>query len=215
MPSMHHSFIDKYSDLGSPIHRLDVRLKIGLAFVTLILILITPPSFAVLLPIYAVIILILWFISRLPLMHLVKRLGITLPFIVLMALGALFVSGEISPLHRYIFIVAKAILAIAILTLLTSTARFPLLLKGLSWFGMPRIMISIMSFLYRYLFIVIDEAERLSVGRRSRQLSDSRVLAWKSRSWMIGTLFLRSMERSERVYRAMLARGFTGMIRTE
>lgn len=101
-----------------------------------------------------------------------------------------------------------------ILTLLTSTTPFPQLLHGFGCLGMPRIMRSLLAFLYRYIYIIFDEAERLSMGRRSRQFAPSRVLAWKSRAWMIGTLFLRSLDRSERVYRAMLARGFTGDMKT-
>ena len=211
---MHHSFIDKYSDRSSIIHRVDAQLKIIIAFAALIIIIGTPQNYAMALVGYAIVIGICWLISRVPLTHLVKRLGIALPFVTLIAVGTAFGGNLSSPLDRFVVIVAKAALAITVLTILTSTTRFPQMLKGCSRLGMPRVISSIMAFLYRYIFILIDEAERLNMGRRSRRFSRSRRLAWKGRAWMTGALFVRSLERSERVYQAMLARGFSGQIHT-
>lgn len=210
---MHHSFIDRYSDGASPIHRLGASLKIFLIIVSLICIIITPYRWFALLAIYAFLIGLAWMISRVPPAHLFKRLRLIVPFIAIIALGAFFAEGPVPPLGRYLLIVCKSILAIAVLTMLTSTTRFPDLLKGFSRLGMPRILVAILAFLYRYIFILIDEAERLNIGRLSRHLSSSRRLAWKGRAWMMGTLFVRSIDKSERVYQAMLARGFTGEIK--
>jgi len=212
---MHHSFIDKYSDGTSAIHRFDVRLKIVLSIATLICILSTPQAYMVLLAGYAALILLGWWAAHLPWKHLAQRIGIALPFVALIALGTLIAADRDTRVLYFFFIVAKAALAIGVLSLLTSTTRFPQLLDGFAWFGAPRILTAVLAFLYRYLFILLDEGERLSIGRRSRQLARRRALAWKSRAWMVGTLFLRSLERSERVYHAMLARGFSGSIRRE
>jgi cobalt/nickel transport system permease protein len=210
---MHHSFIDKYSDRSSAVHNLSAIPKILVSLVVLVCILATPIHAAYLLIIYAILIAAIWFLSGVPILHLLKRLSITIPFIALIALGALFANGMVSPVHRYLLIVAKAVMAIAVLTILTSTTQFPKLMEGFSRLGTPKIISSIMAFLYRYIFILIDEAERLNMGRKSRQLSSSKKLAWKGRAWMMGTLFVRSLERSERVYRAMLSRGFAGEIK--
>lgn len=211
---MHHSFIDKYSGGTSVVHRADARLKISIALIALICIISTPPVHDIALIGYAFLFGLCWIASGLPLLHLLQRIGLALPFIAVIALGTLVVDHAVPAASRYLFIIAKATLAIAVLTLLTSSTRFHNLLRGFAWFGIPRIMTSLLAFLYRYVFILIDEAERLSRGRRSRQLARRRLLAWRSRAWQIGTLFLRSMERSERVYNAMLARGFTGHIRS-
>jgi cobalt/nickel transport system permease protein len=211
---MHHSFIDKYSDIASPVHRIDPRLKIGVAVIALLCILSTPPPAALALAGFAACILATWIAARLPLIHLLKRLGLAVPFVVLIAIGSAFAGGGEAPWHRFLFIVAKAMLAIAVLTMLTSTTRFPSLLTAFEQFRMPRIISSILAFIYRYIFILIDEAERLGIGRRSRQLSRNIRLAWKARAHSIGTLFLRSLERSERVYGAMQARGYDGTMRS-
>lgn len=211
---MHHSYVDKYGGGMSAIHRTDARLKIIVAFTALICIISTPPSQAAALIGYALLFGLCWIVSGLPPAHLLQRMGLALPFIALIAIGAIVVDSAVPAISHYLFIVAKAALAIAVLTLLTSSTRFHNLLRGFAWFGMPRIMTSILAFLYRYAFILVDEAGRLAMGRKSRQLAHRRTLAWKSRAWQVGTLFLRSMERSDRVYNAMLARGFSGRIRS-
>ncbi len=85
---------------------------------------------------------------------------------------------------------------------------------------MPRLLVAIIGFMYRYLAVLAGEAGRLNRARRSR----SAVVAGRgggSVRWragvvggMVGSLFLRSYERSERVYGAMQARGFDGEFRS-
>jgi len=75
-------------------------------------------------------------------------------------------------------------------------------------------MVMILSFMYRYLFIVVDEAMRMKQARDSRNFGGGRRWQISTIGNMIGTLFIRSYERGERVYVAMAARGFDGHIRT-
>jgi cobalt/nickel transport system permease protein len=111
-------------------------------------------------------------------------------------------------------VVVKSWLSALSLILLSATTPFPGLLKGLERLGVPRVMVMILSFMYRYLFVLVDEAMRLQRARESRNLGGG--LVWRATTIgnMIGTLFLRSYERGERVYQAMLARGFDGETRT-
>jgi cobalt/nickel transport system permease protein len=75
--------------------------------------------------------------------------------------------------------------------------------------------------MYRYLFVLADEAQRLMRAREARSAQPDgrrvrRSITWRARvaGHMVGNLFLRSYERSERVYQAMLSRGYTGDLRT-
>jgi cobalt/nickel transport system permease protein len=68
----------------------------------------------------------------------------------------------------------------------------------------------IANFAYRYQFIIVDEAERLARSRNSRLWQPRFITQAKTIGYMAGTLFLRSYERSERVYMAMSSRGFSG-----
>jgi len=79
---------------------------------------------------------------------------------------------------------------------------------------MPRVMVMILSFMYRYIFVLVDEAMRMRQARDSRNFGGSRLWQMRTIGNMIGTLFIRSYERGERVYAAMLARGFDGQSRT-
>jgi cobalt/nickel transport system permease protein len=85
----------------------------------------------------------------------------------------------------------------------------------------PVVLTTIVSFLYRYLFVLTDEVMRLLRARESRSatvagLRSGRNVAWRARVTgnMAGQLFLRSYERSDRIYNAMLARGYSGQMRT-
>jgi len=111
-------------------------------------------------------------------------------------------------------ILAKAWLSILSLILLTSTTRFSNLLRSLEKLRLPRVMTMILSFMYRYIFVLIDEAMRMKQARDSRNFGGGRLRQLRTIGNMIGTLFIRSYERGERVYAAMVARGFDGQTRT-
>jgi len=115
-------------------------------------------------------------------------------------------------------IVLRSWLSVQVALLLAFTTPFPDLIDALRALRLPRIMVSIISFMYRYLAVLSDEAGRMNRAKASR----SAVVAGRaggSLRWragvtgaMVGSLFLRSYERSERVYAAMLARGFQGQL---
>ena len=80
----------------------------------------------------------------------------------------------------------------------------------------PAVLTATISFMYRYLFVLVDEAMRLQTARASRSVGAGRTVWWRARvlGGMIGSLFIRSYERSERIYAAMMSRGFAGEVRT-
>jgi cobalt/nickel transport system permease protein len=82
---------------------------------------------------------------------------------------------------------------------------------SLGQLGVPRVFVVQLLFLYRYLFVISDEGEKMfrSVELRSEK---GRPLPLRVYGSLIGTLLIRSMDRAERVYRAMIARGFDGEI---
>jgi cobalt/nickel transport system permease protein len=99
--------------------------------------------------------------------------------------------------------------------LLTSTTKFTSLLKGLERLKVPKIFIMIISFMYRYLFLIVDELQRMERAKKSRTFGKAgRLRIIKTLSNIAGVLFVRSYERAERVYLAMCSRGFDGEIRT-
>jgi cobalt/nickel transport system permease protein len=117
---------------------------------------------------------------------------------------------------RFISILLRSWLSIQAAILLTATTKFPDMAHSLRHLGTPLILITIISFMYRYIFVLSDEAVRLIRARKARSAQKpgqiKPPIAWHARITgnMIGQLFLRSYERSDRVYNAMLARGFQG-----
>ena len=98
--------------------------------------------------------------------------------------------------------------------ILVSTTRFIDFLKALEWFKIPKIIIMLLSFLYRYIFIFTDQAMRMDRARKLRTFGKKPFHQFKVFGNMIGSLFGRSYERGERIYAAMVSRGFDGEIKT-
>jgi len=225
-----HSFLDQYSEGNSLIHRLDPRTKLITTLAFILVVVLTPasqwPAFAL----YFVMVATLIIISRVPILYVLKRSLVIIPFVVLIAIFIpFFKEGEVagsyniwfwevtvthSGIQVFLNILAKAWLSILSLILLTATTRFSHLLKGMEQLRLPRIMVMILSFMYRYIFVLVDEVMRMKQARDSRNLGGGRLRQIRTVGNMIGTLFIRSYERGERVYAAMMARGFDGQTRT-
>jgi cobalt/nickel transport system permease protein len=225
-----HSFIDEYSDLDSFIHRLDPRTKLITSLALIAAVVLTPASNWRIFVFYFCVVAVLLMISKLPPLYVLKRSLVIFPFVFLIAVFIPFfkegeIAGsyniwlwEISVTYSGLLILAnvmvKAWLCILALILLSSTTRLAELLKGLRQLGVPKVMILILSFMYRYIFVLADEMMRMQQARDSRNFGGKRLHQLKTIGSMVGTLFIRSYERGERIYAAMLSRGFDGQIRT-
>lgn len=227
---MKHSFLDQYSGGDSLIHRLDPRTKFIVCLAFIITAVMTPESSWLSYAILFVFIIILLIVSRVPLLHVLRRSLVIFPFVLFIAIFIpFFTQGEIAVSYKIwlwqvsvtynglfilVNVLIRSFLSILSLVLLTSTTKFNDLLSGLKKLGVPGLMISILAFMYRYLFVLIDEVMRMSQARDSRNFGNNGLRQIRTAGNMIGTLFIRSYERGERVYAAMLARGFDGEVRT-
>lgn len=113
----------------------------------------------------------------------------------------------------FLSIMLKFFLTITSALLLIATTSFPGICRALQKFGIPDIFISQLLFLYRYIFVLVEEAMKVvrardmrSFGKRGKEI--------KAFTGIVGTLFLRTVERAERIYLAMLSRGFSGTLHT-
>jgi cobalt/nickel transport system permease protein len=117
-------------------------------------------------------------------------------------------------------ILLRSWLSVLMASVLTATTQSDDLLRAVRWFGVPRLLVSTIAFMWRYVFVIADEAHRLLRARESRSARVSKAsggsLRWRAgvAGNMVGSLFLRSLERSERVYAAMQARGYDGELRS-
>jgi cobalt/nickel transport system permease protein len=227
---MRHSFLDQYSDRDSPVHRLDPRAKLVATLAFIAAVVLMPSAGWLTYGLYFIIIATLILISKVPLLYVLRRSLVIIPFVLLVAIFIpFFKEGEVagsfniwqwhvsvsrSGLHLLATILAKSWLSILSLVLLTSTTGFAQLLKGLEQLHLPRVMVMLLSFMYRYIFLLTDEVMRMKQARDSRSFGGRRLRQIAATGSMIGTLFIRSYERGERVYAAMVARGFDGLSRT-
>ncbi|MFC1658377.1 energy-coupling factor transporter transmembrane component T family protein [Candidatus Omnitrophota bacterium] len=203
---MHHSFSDEFAGLDSLLSRLPARLKILFCLVFVILIALTPISMRYAFAAYAIFLALLMFASKIPLRFFLQRLFTILPFIVLFALSIPFIQDNGWTI--FASCLTKAILIILSLILLMQTTRFRSLLTELGKLRVPGLIIMLLSFMYRYLFVVEDEILR---KKRALDLRSSGRRNWavmKSTANMLGSLFIQTYERAERIYLAMCARGY-------
>jgi cobalt/nickel transport system permease protein len=207
-------------DPASLIHRLDPRAKlIGLTGVTLVAVSTPlrawPAWIACALALAAVALVahvsprILWTRTRVVL-PLVLFVAIFVPFVrkggEMIALGPLTLSE--AGLATFAAVSAKAILGTLSAVLLGATTSFPDVLHALERLKAPRLLVLIAAFMYRYLFVIVDEVRRMRAALAARGYAPRHALQVAAIGRVATALFLRTYERAERVHLAMLARGW-------
>lgn len=160
--------------------------------------------------------------ARLPIRTVFLRSLIEIPFILFAFLMPFFGTGpqvQILGVNVYeagllagLSIVAKGTLGVLIAIVLSATTTARELLFGLERLRIPLPLLNIAAFMLRYLNVINDEMTRMRVARLSRGFQETGIKSWRVLAHSMGALFIRSYERGERVYLAMLARGFRGSI---
>ena len=202
---MHHDYLDRFSRLDSPVHRVPAWLKLACALSLLLITILIPMSRAALFGVLAALLIVIAVASRLPLLPLAGRLLMLEPFVLGVALLSLFQPGGVAIFLR---LVARGSLCLFTVLLLSSTTPFSEILTVFRKMRVPAILITMLALMYRYIFVLVDEAERMSRARASRTFRRDRSHMWRARGDVIGRLFVRSTERAERIYAAMCARGW-------
>jgi cobalt/nickel transport system permease protein len=225
--------IERYEAGSSLVHSTDGRLKLLLTLAYVFAVTLTPVGHWVAFGLLAAPLAVAVAASRLPGLLVLRRSALALPFIVV-AVPLLFTKdGDVLftlPLFGWtaseegllavLTILTKSWLSVVAVILLTATTPAVELLRAMRALAVPRILVATVSFMYRYLFVIAEEAQRLLRARdcRSAELEGRKCggsVRWRAGivGHMVGSLFVRSYERGERVYAAMQARGYDGEIR--
>lgn len=226
--------LDRAVARASPVHRADPRLKFVAVIVTILVISLLPVGAFVALGLTWLALIAVSTLAALGPMRLSRGAFVAAPFL-LAALPLIFVrSGDpigtivLGPialtlsgegLVLFATIAAKSWLSVQAALLLTFTTPFHDLVDALRDLRLPRILVTIISFMYRYLAVLGEEASRMLRARSARSAAvagrSGGGLRWRAAvtGSMVGSLFLRSYERSERIYAAMQSRGFDGTFR--
>ncbi|MCI0482113.1 MAG: cobalt ECF transporter T component CbiQ, partial [Candidatus Dadabacteria bacterium] len=138
--------------------------------------------------------------------------GIFNPFLDTTTVLHLFGFPVSAGMVSFISIVVKFTLSISAAILLVATTSFPGVGYALQRLGMPSLFTTQLVFLYRYMFVLMEEAMRIIRARDMRSFGH-RGSGVNVFIRLIGMLFVRTVGRAERIYNAMLSRGFQGDIR--
>lgn len=231
---MHLHFLDPYQPRASLVHRLDPRIKLGLAFVFILTVALVPlGAWAVYVLLWALMLVII-LLSELGVGWVLRRAFLAAPFVLAAAPLLFTVPGApvlILPwgwavsqpgLARFIHICLQSWLSVQLAIVLSASTAFPDLLTALRAWHVPRLLVAIFGLMWRNLFVLVDEVIRLMRARTARsgiaadpRLRPGGTVTWRAQvaGGMAGNLFVRGFERGERIYTAMLARGYDGEVR--
>lgn len=204
----------------SPLHRARPHHKLLALIGFMLVVVATPktwyPAFAA----YAVVLLVAIAVSRVPFGYLARRMVIELPFVVFAFLIPFVAVGEqvqvlgVSVSEPGLLaawgLLVKGTLGVLASLLLAATTEPVEVLDGLRRLRMPDLIVSIMGFMIRYVDVVTAELSRMLTALRSRGCDPRSPRHWPVLARSLGSLFIRSYERGERVHLAMLARGYDG-----
>jgi len=198
-------FLSPYQHGSSAIHRLPAGAKLAAAIGGVLLVVMLPRSAWWAYATIALGLVGIALLARAELRQMLVRLLLLEPFVLGIAVLALLRPGGV-PL--FLSMLTKSTLCLATMILLTATTRFSDLLAVLWRIRMPALLVTTIALMHRYLFVLVEEMERMQRARRSRTFIPGRSSAWRNSAQVAGQLFVRTSERAERVYLAMCARGW-------
>lgn len=235
---MHVHFLDPYRPHPSPVHALDARVKLLLVVAFILACSLAPAgAWYVYILLFALILSVV-VLSELGVVYVLKRSVLALPFMLAavpliftvqgnplarFSLGPVELTLTQQGLVRFISIALNSWLSGVAAIVLASSTTFPDLLAAMRALHIPRLLVAIFGLMWRYLFVLVDEVLRLQRARAARSgvleqtgHKSGGSLAWRARvaGGMAGNLFLRGLERSDRIYLAMVSRGYDGEVRT-
>lgn len=204
-------------------HELAPQTRLLCVLLMLLAIALTPNGQWLTWAIYAIGILIILLLSKITFLVLLKRLAVEFAFVAVVIIGTLFRDGgdvlwqwgwlRITTTGLTILgsVSLKALLSLILLNLLTLTTSIPALLHALTVLKMPPLLVAVLASMYRYLAVLIDEFNSMRRAAISRNLMNGghwqRIVVGN----LIGSLFIRTYERGERIHQAMLSRGYQGL----
>jgi cobalt/nickel transport system permease protein len=204
---LHHVVLERWSRGTSLIHARDARIKLIL-LVGFLAVLATAPRISWSLALFNGAMLVLAILlGRLPLVPLLVRAAVVLPFSATFAV----ISAAAGEPDRAAALVLKSYLSATAVLVLAGTTPLPRLLRALESLGTPHLLVLVVQFLYRYLFVISEQAQHMRQAALCRGGSARRAFSsFQAAAGAVSVLFARSYARAQGVHEAMLSRGFEG-----
>jgi cobalt/nickel transport system permease protein len=201
---MRPDYFDRHSRLDSPVHRMRADIKLAAAMAVAIVTVAMPFRWGWVAGVMAAAIAVA-VAGRVPLGFVAGRLLLLEPVVIGVSILMLW---QPNGLEKFIAVVCRSTTCIAVTIVLSCTTPFSEILEVLRRLRAPGLFVTTLALMYRYLFVLVDETDRMRRARLSRTMRRDRWLAWRMLGTLIGQLFVRSTERAERIYAAMCARGW-------
>lgn len=208
----------------SAVHRAPAHLKIAALVGFVLLVVATPREWYVAFPLYLLVVVAVVLAARVPLLYVVRRMVIEVPFLVFAALVPFVATGPRTEVLGLSVsepglvaawgLAAKGTIGVMASLTLAATTEPTAVLRGLQRLRVPALLVEIMAFMVRYLDVVTADLGRMLTSMRSRGCDPRSPRHWPALARSLGALFIRSYERGERVHLAMLSRGYTGTMPT-
>lgn len=203
------------------LHDVDVRAKIIVAFLYIVAVLSLSLHSLTGILVFAVIPMVLATMGGIDYGKVFMKSLIVLPFVAFIGIfnpifnhKVGFMVGSVAISQgwiEFLSIVLRGILAVQMVLILIMSSGFYQMCRGLALMKVPGLFITQLILLYRYIFVLIEEAITMDRARKSRNYGRDK---YSLKMWgaFVGQLLLRSIKRAERIHQAMLSRGFTGRI---
>jgi len=205
---MKHAFIDKFAYQDSQIHRLNPSIKMVLSLGFLIG-LVGCPTIIIkwIYVVYTGLLFLVLYLARLPLLAILKKVLVILPLALFVVILNILLNGFS---QQALHIAIKTCYCLLTTIILISTTKVHEILQVLKTWHIPNIIIMILSFLYRYFYLLIDEFGKMEQALQTRNVGLNRRQKLRLLAHILSTMFLKTYERAESVYYAMVMRGYNG-----
>jgi cobalt/nickel transport system permease protein len=169
-------------------------------------------------PLHGMLACLVWIglsLARIPVGYVLRRLMFFIPMVLLLSASMPLSQGFATGWEIMFSILIGSTLSFLAGLWLVNVMPFQQLLATLRRVWVPEVLIALLAFMYRYIFVLWDELDKMRVARRARSFGQTGLwFRWKTSAQLIGMLMIRAMSRAERVHGAMCARGWDGRVRT-
>ncbi len=204
-----HPEIDRFAHLDSPLHRLDPRVKIAAFTGFLVAVALVRGLLGAGL---ALSLAVFWLLlSRIPLSFTLRRLKAVIFFLAsfLVLLPLTHPLGWQAGLERGGIIFIKGLAMVLTIIPMFGTTPFNVSMKALARLRLPVRLVTMILFAYRYLFVFAEETRTMQQALKARGFkAGSNWRTFRSMGNLVGLMVVRAFEHTERIYQAMVARGF-------
>lgn len=208
--------LHKLSQQNTPLHHVPALAKLACAVVYLLAVIsVNTQQLAYYLYLGAGIIF-LAIVGKVPFSFLKTKIIMVLPFVLLFGISNLLLQrapaqgmplGITIGMLQFCGIFLKTVETVALVTILVATTKEEELLAAGRKIHIPSIILLQLQLILRYLGILVEEAERMSKAYTLKKPQE-KAIAFKDFGYFLGLLLLRTLDRAERVYRAMKCRGY-------